>query len=75
MLPEADVTNVAVDTTVSVTFSDIMDAPTITTSSFTLVTDSTPVSGSVSYNSSTYTAASQSAFGSYLAPFPVYAFS
>ena len=55
--PEADVTHVAVDTTVSVTFSDIMDASTITTSSFTLVTDSTPVSGSVSYNSSTYTAA------------------
>jgi len=55
--PEADATHVAVDTTVSVTFSDIMDASTITTSSFTLVTDSTPVSGSVSYNSSTYTAA------------------
>jgi len=33
-----------------------MDASTITISSFTLVTDSTPVSGSVSYDSGTYTA-------------------
>jgi len=50
--PVADATGVAIDTTVSVTFSEAMDASTITTSSFTL--DS--VSGSVSYNSSTYTA-------------------
>jgi len=44
--------DVAVSTTVSVTFSEAMDADTITTSSFTL--DS--VSGSVSYDSGTYTA-------------------
>ncbi len=50
--PVADATGVAVDTTVSVTFSEAMDAVTITTSSFTL--DS--VSGSVSYDSGTYTA-------------------
>ncbi len=50
--PPASVTDVAVDTTVSVTFSEAMDAATITTSSFTL--DS--VSGSVSYDSGTYTA-------------------
>jgi len=50
--PVADATGVAIDTTVSVTFSEAMDASTITTTSFTL--DS--VSGSVSYNSDTYTA-------------------
>ena len=50
--PAADATGVAVDTTVSITFSEAMDASTITTSSFIL--DS--VSGSVSYDSGTYTA-------------------
>ncbi|MBA7669352.1 hypothetical protein ES703_77482 [subsurface metagenome] len=50
--PVADATNVAVDTTVSVTFNEAMESSTITTSSFTL--DS--VSGSVSYDSGTYTA-------------------
>ena len=50
--PVADATDVAVDTTVSVTFNEAMDESTITTSSFTL--DS--VAGSVSYNSGTYTA-------------------
>jgi len=50
--PEADATDVAVDTVITATFSEAMDAATITTGSFTL--DS--VSGSVSYNSSTYTA-------------------
>ncbi len=50
--PAADATGVAVDTTVSVTFSEAMDSSTITTSSFTL--DS--VAGSVSYDSGTYTA-------------------
>ena len=54
--PVADATGVAVGTTVSVTFSEAMDASTITTGSFTLVTDSTTVSGSVSYDSGTYTA-------------------
>jgi hypothetical protein len=48
----ADATGVAVDATVSVTFSEAMDAATITTTSFTL--DS--VAGSVSYDSGTYTA-------------------
>jgi hypothetical protein len=50
--PVADATGIAVNTTVSVTFSEAMDSSTITTSSFTL--DS--VSGSVSYDSGTYTA-------------------
>jgi len=50
--PAADATGVAIDTTVSVTFSEAMSASTITTSSFTL----DGVSGSVSYNSGTYTA-------------------
>jgi len=50
--PAADATDVAVDTRVSVTFSEAMDSSTITTSSFTL--DS--VAGSVSYDSDTYTA-------------------
>jgi len=50
--PAADATDVAVDTRVSVTFSEAMDSSTITTSSFTL--DS--IAGSVSYDSDTYTA-------------------
>jgi hypothetical protein len=50
--PAADATGVAIDTTVSVTFSEAMNASTITTGSFTL----SGVSGSVSYNSGTYTA-------------------
>jgi hypothetical protein len=54
--PAANATGVAVNTTVSATFSEAMNAVTITTSSFTLKAGSTPVSGSVSYNSSTYTA-------------------
>jgi len=54
--PEADATGVAVGTVVSVTFSEAMKASTITTGSFTLVEDSTPVSGSVTYDSGTYTA-------------------
>jgi len=54
--PANGASNVAVDTTVTVTFSEAMKASTITTGSFTLVADSTSVSGSVSYNSGTYTA-------------------
>ena len=54
--PAANATGVAVNTTVSATFSEAMNAATITTGSFTLKAGSTPVSGSVSYNSSTYTA-------------------
>jgi hypothetical protein len=45
-----------VDTVVTATFSEAMNASTITTGSFTLKVGTTPVSGSVSYNSGTYTA-------------------
>jgi hypothetical protein len=54
--PADDATGVAVDAVVTATFSEAMNATTITTSSFTLLVGSTPVSGSVSYNSGTYTA-------------------
>jgi hypothetical protein len=50
--PVADATDVAVDTVIAATFNKAMDSSTITTSSFIL--DS--VSGSVSYDSGTYTA-------------------
>jgi len=50
--PVADATDVAIDTAVSATFNEAMDELTITTSSFTL----DGVSGSVSYDSGTYTA-------------------
>ena len=50
--PEANATDVAVGSTVNVTFNEAMDAATITTSSFTLE----GVSGSVAYDSGTYTA-------------------
>ena len=54
--PVSGATNVAVDTVVTATFSEAMNASTITTSSFTLKIGSTPVSGSVSYSAGTYTA-------------------
>jgi methionine-rich copper-binding protein CopC len=50
--PASDETDVAVDTVVTATFSEAMDESTITTSSFSL----DGVSGSVSYNSGSYTA-------------------
>ena len=50
--PASGATGVAVTTVVTATFSEAMDASTITTSSFTL----DGVAGSVSYNSGTYTA-------------------
>jgi hypothetical protein len=50
--PQAGATDVALDTTVTATFNEAMNASTITTSSFTVG----GVSGSVSYNSGTYTA-------------------
>jgi len=50
--PAADATDVAVDTVITATFSEGMDASTITASSFTVA----GVSGSVSYNSGTCTA-------------------
>jgi hypothetical protein len=54
--PVANATGVAISTAVSATFSEAMNASTITTTSFTLKAGTTPVSGSVSYNSGTYTA-------------------
>jgi hypothetical protein len=54
--PTSGATGVAVTTTVTATFSEAMAASTITTSSFTLKAGTTPVSGSVSYNSGTHTA-------------------
>jgi len=50
--PAADATGVAVDTAVSVTFSEAMESSTIIASSFTM----SGVSGSVSYDSGTCTA-------------------
>jgi hypothetical protein len=54
--PASGATGVALDTVVTATFSEAMNASTITTSNFTLKIGSTPVSGSVSYNAGTYTA-------------------
>jgi hypothetical protein len=54
--PASGATGVALDTVVTATFSEAMNASTITTSSFTLKIGTTPVSGSVSYNAGTYTA-------------------
>ncbi len=54
--PTSGQTNVPITTAVTATFSEAMDASTITTGSFSLETGSTPVSGSVSYNSGSYTA-------------------
>jgi len=56
VLPASGATGVAVNTVVTATFSEAMSASTITTSNFTLKAGTTPVSGSVAYNSSTYTA-------------------
>jgi len=50
--PAADATGVAVDTVITATFNEAMDSSTITTGSFTL----DGVSGSVAYDSGTYTA-------------------
>jgi len=50
--PDTDETGVAIDTVVTANFSEAMDESTITTGSFTIA----GVSGSVSYNSGTYTA-------------------
>ncbi len=54
--PADTATNIAVNTTVTATFSEAMNASTITGSSFTLKIGATPVSASVSYNSGTNTA-------------------
>jgi len=50
--PASGATGVSLDTAVTATFSEALDAATITTGSFTIA----GVSGSVSYNSGTYTA-------------------
>jgi hypothetical protein len=55
-VPASGATGVALDTVVTATFSEAMNASTITTGSFTLKIGATPVSGSVSYNAGTYTA-------------------
>ena len=52
--PLADATDVAVDTVVTATFSEAMDASTITTGSFTLA--GSAVSGTVTYDPVTYKA-------------------
>jgi hypothetical protein len=54
--PASGATGVSVDTVVTATFSEAMNASTITTGSFTLKIGSTPVSGSVSYDAGSYTA-------------------
>jgi hypothetical protein len=54
--PASGATGIAVNTVVTATFSEAMAASTITTTSFTLKAGTTPVSGSVSYNSSNHTA-------------------
>jgi hypothetical protein len=53
--PAASATGVVTDTVITATFSEAMDASTITSSTFTL-TINPPVSGTVSYNSVTNTA-------------------
>ncbi|GAH04081.1 unnamed protein product, partial [marine sediment metagenome] len=52
--PGDGATDVTVDTVVTATFSEAMDSSTITTESFTLA--GSEVSGTVTYNSDTYTA-------------------
>jgi len=54
--PTPGQTDVPLTAVVTATFSEAMNASTITTSSFTLKIGATPVSGTVSYNSGTYTA-------------------
>ncbi|MCC5915776.1 MAG: DUF3494 domain-containing protein [Cryomorphaceae bacterium] len=51
--PSADETNVALNKTISVNFSEEMDASTITSSSFSVKKGSTVVPGSVSYSGKT----------------------
>jgi len=56
MSPSPGAADVAVNTPVTVTFSETMSASSITASSFTLTQGGSPVSGSVSYDSGTQTA-------------------
>ena len=53
--PENDVTDVLVDTIITVTFSETMDASTITTESFSLTNGAVTVLGAVSCNNNTAT--------------------
>ena len=54
--PSSDETDVSLTATVSATFSEDVSSSTLTTSSFTVTTNSTSVAGTVSYSSSTRTA-------------------
>ena len=56
MSPSSGAADVAVNTPVTVTFSETMSSSSITTSSFTLTQGSSPVSGTVSYDSGSQTA-------------------
>lgn len=53
--PADNATGTAVNAAVTATFSETMDASTITTSTFTLKQGTTPVSGTVTYNGTTAT--------------------
>jgi methionine-rich copper-binding protein CopC len=53
--PIKGATNVALNATVSVTFSEVMDASTITSSNFTLKNGTTIVPGAIAYNGKTAT--------------------
>mgnify|MGYP002400213431 CR=1 FL=1 len=54
--PAAGATGVAVDTTITATFNQVMDPATITETTFTLATGSTPVAGTVVTSASGLTA-------------------
>jgi hypothetical protein len=56
MSPSSGAADVAVNTPVTVTFSETMSSSSITTSSFTLTQGSSPISGTVSYDSGSQTA-------------------
>jgi Bacterial Ig-like domain len=56
--PTGGATSIAIDTAVTVTFSEAMDPTTISSTTFTLktTTGGTPVAGTVTYNAATFTA-------------------
>jgi tetrahydromethanopterin S-methyltransferase subunit B len=57
VLPQADATAVSHDTAITASFSEAMDATTITDMTFTVAAPGpTPVAGSVSYNATSHTA-------------------
>ncbi|MBT9142797.1 MAG: hypothetical protein DDT29_01193 [Dehalococcoidia bacterium] len=51
--PTAGATDVAIDTNITATFSKDMDVASINTTTFTIVTDTTPITGTVSYDAAT----------------------